>query len=197
MQPLTRTAFLIATLGGLTLAGCSDNTSSPGAAFTGPTSCSGISVDPQPAKTSPATLPVFGVGLDTTRYSAEIAVRGNIAYTTTWNVRRVQGNKINIWDVSGGCPQLSDSLIVTGVTTTGDIADQRRRKDARRRDRVQRRLDRDLRSHRSPAPAVPHAVWQRPDDARGAHRRDRPRERKALRVSGGRSESEWAFPRGS
>jgi hypothetical protein len=119
---MTRTAFLIATLGGLTLAGCSENTSSPAAAFTGPTSCSGISVDPQPAKTSPATLPVFGIGLDTTRYSAEITVRGNIAYTTTWNVRRFQGNKINIWDVSGGCPQLVDSLIVPGVTTTGDIA---------------------------------------------------------------------------
>lgn len=121
MQSLTRNIVLAGTLGALTLAGCSENTS-PRSGFTGPVSCSGISVDPQPAKTTPTTLPSLGIGLDTMRYTAEIAVRGNIAYTSTWSTRRVQGNKINIWDVSGSCPQLLDSVIVSGVITTGDIA---------------------------------------------------------------------------
>jgi hypothetical protein len=121
MQSLTRNIVLACTLGGLTLAGCSENTS-PRSGFNGPTSCSGIGVDPQPAKTSPATLPTLGIGLDTMRYTAEIAVRGSIAYTSTWSTRRVQGNKINIWDVSESCPALVDSVIVSGVITTGDIA---------------------------------------------------------------------------
>src|SRR5262249_55015121 len=105
-----------------TLAGCRNDTSSPDPGSSSGTSCSGIGIDPQPPKTSPATMPVLGVGLDTVRYTAEIAVRGNLAYTTTWNTRRAQGNKVTIWDVSGGCPQLVDSLIISGVTTTGDVA---------------------------------------------------------------------------
>lgn len=123
MQSVIRSSFLIGALGILgALAACSEQTSAPGPGFTGPTSCGGISVDPQPAKTTPITLPVVGVGLDTVRYTSEIAVRGNYAYTSTWSVRRAQGNKVNIWDISGSCPQLIDSLIISGVTTTGDIA---------------------------------------------------------------------------
>jgi hypothetical protein len=124
MQSLRRNVLLAGAIGVLALmaGACSDQTSSPGSPFSGPTSCAGISVDPQPAKTSPLTLPVLGVGRDTVRYSAEITVRGTLAYTSTWSVRQVQGNKINIWDVSGSCPQLVDSVIVNGVTTTGDIA---------------------------------------------------------------------------
>jgi hypothetical protein len=122
MQSLTRTLAFAGALALTTLAGCRNDASSPDPGSSGVTSCSGIGIDPQPPKTSPVTLPVLGVGLDTVRYTAEIAVRGNLAYTTTWNVRRVQGNKVNIWDVSGGCPVVVDSLIVNGVITTGDIA---------------------------------------------------------------------------
>ena len=67
-------------------------------------------------------MTVLGNGIDTIRYGAEIAVRGTTAYTTTWSVRRVQGNKVNIWDVSGNVPVLVDSVIVTGAITTGDVA---------------------------------------------------------------------------
>jgi hypothetical protein len=67
-------------------------------------------------------MTVLGNGIDTIRYGAEIAVRGNTAYTTTWSVRRVQGNKVNIWDVSSNVPVLVDSVIVTGAITTGDVA---------------------------------------------------------------------------
>ena len=111
--------FALAVLG---LAACGDATSEPGHHDPGPTACAGIGVDPSPGHTSPATMPVLGIGVDTMRYTSEIAVRGNLAYTSTWSVRRVQGNKVNIWDVSSACPQLVDSLIIDGVTTTGDIA---------------------------------------------------------------------------
>ena len=74
-----------------------------------------------PVHAGPTVLQVFGNGLDTIRYQAEIAVRGGIAYTTTWSVRHVQGNKVNIWDVGGSVPVLLDSLIVSGAITTGDI----------------------------------------------------------------------------
>ncbi|HEY4133564.1 MAG TPA: hypothetical protein VGM50_23290 [Gemmatimonadaceae bacterium] len=66
-------------------------------------------------------LQMLGCGLDTTRYTAEIAVRGNTAYTTTWGNRRASGNKINIWDVTQNSPVLVDSVIVTSATTLGDI----------------------------------------------------------------------------
>lgn len=77
--------------------------------------------------TSPAVkngmLAVLGHGPDTTRYTAEIAVRGNTAYTTTWSFRGPNpGNKINIWDVSGDTPTLVDSVIVSNATTLGDVA---------------------------------------------------------------------------
>src|SRR4051812_46253888 len=67
-------------------------------------------------------MQLLGTGLDTMRYTAEVAVRGTIAYTSTWGTRRVVGNKVNIWDVaSPTSPKLTDSLIVSGATTLGDI----------------------------------------------------------------------------
>ncbi|MGE5730973.1 MAG: LVIVD repeat-containing protein, partial [Gemmatimonas sp.] len=56
------------------------------------------------------------------RYTAEIAVRGQVAYTTTWGFRSAVGNKVNVWDVSGNTPALIDSVIVSGATTLGDVA---------------------------------------------------------------------------
>ena len=92
-----------------------------------PASCPGINLGPKPAslsvsQASPSAMTVFGNGLDTVRYTAEIAVRGTTAYTTTWGFRRAAGNKINIWDVSGNVPALVDSVIVTSAVTTGDVA---------------------------------------------------------------------------
>jgi hypothetical protein len=89
--------------------------------------CPGINLGPKPASLSlpqsnPATLQILGTGAETARYTAEIAVRGSIAYTTTWGNRSAPGNKVNVWDVSGDTPTLIDSAIVTGATTTGDVA---------------------------------------------------------------------------
>jgi hypothetical protein len=109
---------------------CSDSTSAP--AKTDTTSltsaaCPGINLGPKPAalslpQSNPATMQVLGSGSESARYTAEIAVRGQVAYTTTWSFRSAPGNKIDIWDVSGNTPTLIDSLIVSGASTLGDVA---------------------------------------------------------------------------
>jgi hypothetical protein len=118
----------IALLAGLTA--CGDSTAAPGKTdTTGLTSasCPGINLGPRPAtlslpQSNPATMQVLGSGTESARYTAEIAVRGQVAYTTTWSFRSAPGNKVNIWDVSGNTPTLIDSLIVSGASTLGDVA---------------------------------------------------------------------------
>ena len=73
-----------------------------------------------PPTDSPA-LAVLGNGLVTERYTAEVWVRGNVAYTTTWGSRQAPGNAIKIWDVTGNVPTLVDSVIVPNASTLGDI----------------------------------------------------------------------------
>jgi hypothetical protein len=68
------------------------------------------------------TLAVVGCGLIDARYTAEVAVRDSIAYTTTWGFRSAPGNLIAVWNVSGAEPVLIDSVIVSGATTLGDVA---------------------------------------------------------------------------
>jgi hypothetical protein len=66
-------------------------------------------------------MTTLGMGVVGERFTAEIWVRGNIAYTTTWGNRVTIGNAIKIWDVSGNIPALVDSVIVPGASTLGDI----------------------------------------------------------------------------
>jgi hypothetical protein len=75
-------------------------------------------VVPPPASQA---MPVLGHGTVTERYTAEIWVRGNVAYTTTWGNRGAPGNAIKIWDVSGNVPSPVDSVIVAGASMLGDI----------------------------------------------------------------------------
>jgi len=70
---------------------------------------------------SEGTLATLGEGTVSDRYTAEINVRGNYAYTTTWGHREVFGNAVKIWNVSGNTPQLVDSLIVDFASTLGDV----------------------------------------------------------------------------
>lgn len=122
-------AGIAATTVALVLAACGRDQPSPTEINTGliPASCPGINLGPAPARVTltagtPTTMRVLGSGLDTIRYSGEIAVRGNLAYLSSWSVRRAFGNKVSIFDVSGDVPTLVDSLIVPGATTTGDVA---------------------------------------------------------------------------
>jgi hypothetical protein len=75
-------------------------------------------VTPVPASSD---LALIGAGQVSDRYTGEIWVQGNVAYTTTWGFRNAPGNAVKIWDVSGNMPTLVDSLIVPGAATLGDI----------------------------------------------------------------------------
>lgn len=130
MRPVRVFRWLVVPLIPLSLAACGgDGATSPGGDGTSfkPAACGGMDLGARPAAlsagTTPGKLPTLGNGLETARYSAEIAVRGNTAYTTTWSFRGSNpGNKINIWDVSGNTPTLVDSVIVSNATTLGDVA---------------------------------------------------------------------------
>lgn len=74
------------------------------------------------AASGAGSLGVIGCGLVDSRYTAEVAVRGSTAYTTTWGFRSAPGNLIAVWDVSGAQPLLVDSVIVAGASTLGDVA---------------------------------------------------------------------------
>lgn len=86
-------------------------------------------VPPVPDPVTPTTITVSGRGALTNRYTAEVWVHGDYAYTSTWGSRgnpAVTGNAIFIWDVKGA-PTLVDSVIVPpvqgggSVRTTGDV----------------------------------------------------------------------------
>lgn len=81
--------------------------------------CNDSPVDP-PSSGS-AVMGVLGRGGVSERYTAEVWVHGNYAYTTTWGNRGAAGNAVKIWDVSGAAPLLVDSLIVPGANTLGDV----------------------------------------------------------------------------
>ena len=83
--------------------------------------CNSDNVIPPPPPTSSQALAVVGQGVVSDRYTAEVWVRGNVAYTTTWGTRAAQGNAINIWDVSGNVPTLVNTVIVPNAATLGDV----------------------------------------------------------------------------
>jgi len=93
-----------------------------------PASCPGIDVGARPAAFSlpvknPVSIPVLGAGVESLRYTAEVAARGTVAYTTTWSFRGANpGNRINVWDVTGNAPVLVDTITVANATTLGDVA---------------------------------------------------------------------------
>lgn len=81
--------------------------------------CDDGPVDPPPGS---AFLQTLGMGAVRERYTGEVWVRGNVAYTTTWGFRSEFGNAIKIWDISGGAaPILVNTVIVPGAGTLGDI----------------------------------------------------------------------------
>ena len=76
--------------------------------------------------TTPAALVVLGgAHVPSGRLTAELSVRGTVAYTTTWSTSLATrpGNQVLVWDVSGNVPVLLDSLDAgSGVQITGDVA---------------------------------------------------------------------------
>lgn len=91
--------------------------------------CSDKVLAPDPAPVIPAfvSLDILGRGDVSERYTAEVNVRGTVAYTTSWGSRSTApgvsaiGNAIKIWNVAGNVPVLLDSIIVPQARTLGDV----------------------------------------------------------------------------
>jgi hypothetical protein len=59
----------------------------------------------------------------TNRFTSDLWVHGNVAYTGTWGNRTAQGNAINIWTVGGdAAPTFVRAIELLGVGTVSDIA---------------------------------------------------------------------------
>lgn len=193
MHSLTaRRGFAAVTLSALLCACGNDSTAPSGSGPNTSAACPGINLGPAPSRLTlppgaPATMAILGNGLDTVRYQAEVAARGTIAYTTSWGVRRVQGNKVSIWDVSGNVPVLIDSLILNGATTTGDIAvsdDGRLLVVATERAPG---IDLRLRPDQSAEAHAALGLFHRQHQPRRSYGRGRPRQRQAVRIPVDRS----------
>lgn len=76
---------------------------------------------PDPFEPLPGELVELGHGAVNDRFTAEIATDGTWAYTSTWSFRNAPGNAVLIWDVTGDTPVFVDSLLIEGVSTTGDV----------------------------------------------------------------------------
>ncbi|MEO5511513.1 MAG: hypothetical protein ABIV28_08390 [Longimicrobiales bacterium] len=70
---------------------------------------------------TPTQLATIGSGIITNRYTAEVAVAGTTAYTSTWGNRPLPGNTVYVWNVAGTTPALADSLFVPNAGTLGDV----------------------------------------------------------------------------
>ena len=72
--------------------------------------------------TGSAAMAILGNGNVSDRFTGELWVRGNVAYTTTWGSSGpAPGNAVKIWDVSGNVPTLRDSVTVANAVTLGDV----------------------------------------------------------------------------
>ena len=72
----------------------------------------------------PPVLPVASGGNNVPdRFSSDLWVHGNYAYTGTWGIRAgAVGNAVNIWSLSpSGAPTLVGSMTVPGVGTVSDV----------------------------------------------------------------------------
>ena len=114
-------AILLATL--VLAAGCGDDNS--GGDDDGPI---GPPAPPPPPPPPPAglSLTVAGGGNNVPdRFTSDLWVHGDHAYTGTWGGPRAEGeagNALKIWSLStSGAPSLVDSLIVPGIGTVSDV----------------------------------------------------------------------------
>jgi hypothetical protein len=107
MSKSTRIVLIVAALGSLA---CSDDYAVD------------VPFEPVPATAVVPNLPVLGLGEVPERFTAELWVRGDYAYTSTWGRRGTNaGNAVKVWRVSGDVPVLLDSIIVSQATTIGDV----------------------------------------------------------------------------
>jgi hypothetical protein len=75
------------------------------------------------AGTGGVTLSVVSGGNNVSeRYSSDLWVHGNYAYTGTWGFRTQQGNVLKVWNLdASGAPSLVSSVTVSGIATVSDV----------------------------------------------------------------------------
>jgi hypothetical protein len=82
--------------------------------------------DPDPEPVQPcaqtAVPGASGQGCVPERFTAEVSVQGDYAYTSTWGLRNgARGNTLYVWDVRGPIPLKADSVLISGAGTLGDV----------------------------------------------------------------------------
>jgi hypothetical protein len=72
---------------------------------------------------SPVVLGIAGGGNNVPeRYSSDLWVHGNYAYTGTWNFRAEVGNVLKVWSLdASGAPSLAGSVTVPDIATVSDV----------------------------------------------------------------------------
>jgi hypothetical protein len=56
------------------------------------------------------------------RYTSDLWVHGEYAYTGTWGSRSAQGNVLKVWHLgAGGAPTIVDSVVTAGIGTVSDV----------------------------------------------------------------------------
>jgi hypothetical protein len=69
-----------------------------------------------------AVMPVIGFGQVSDRITAEISVRGDIAYTSTWGgLGDPVGDVLKVWNIAGPTPVLLNTVTVSNARTLGDV----------------------------------------------------------------------------
>jgi len=71
----------------------------------------------------PGEFRTLGGGNDVPeRYTSDLWVHGEYAYTGTWGYRSVVGNALKVWHLdAAGAPTLVDSIITPGIVTVSDV----------------------------------------------------------------------------
>lgn len=73
--------------------------------------------------TAGAGFTILGGGNNVTeRFTSDLWVHGNYAYTGTWGFRTAQGSALKVWQLGAtGAPTLVDSIITAGIGTVSDV----------------------------------------------------------------------------
>lgn len=78
---------------------------------------------PPPPPALPTVLRVRSGGNNVQdRFSSDLWVHGNYAYTGTWGFREAEGNVVNVWSLdAAGAPTLVNTITVNDINTVSDV----------------------------------------------------------------------------
>jgi hypothetical protein len=79
--------------------------------------------DPGSPTSEPTLFSILGGGNNVPeRYTSDLWVHGDYAYTGTWGFRSAQGNTIKVWHLNpSGAPTLVDSIFTGNIGTVSDV----------------------------------------------------------------------------